>query len=137
MNLYRLLADIIVVLHLAYVAFVVLGLVAILLGLAWKRPWARNFWFRTIHFLTIAVVAAESLVGILCPLTEWEDQLRELAGESVEPGSFVGRWTHAILFLDISPTTFTISYCVFAAAVLLTWIFAPPRWPWRSNTRSS
>ena len=133
MNLYRILADAIVVMHLAYVAFVVLGMAAILVGLAFRQPWARNFWFRTTHFLMIAVVAAESLVGVLCPLTEWEDRLRELGGETAEPGSFVGRWTHAILFVDVSPSVFTVCYCIFGLAVLLTLIFAPPRWPWNGK----
>jgi len=135
MNLYRLLADAIVVIHLAYVAFVVLGMAAILIGLALKQSWARNFWLRAIHFLMIAVVALESLVGVLCPLTEWEDRLRELAGETAESGSFIGRWTHAILFIDVSPTALTIGYCIFAAVVLLTLIFAPPRWPRKKGPR--
>ena len=133
MSLYRFLADVIVVAHLAYVAFVVLGMAAILAGIALGWPWVRNFWFRAIHFLMIAVVSAESIGGILCPLTEWEDHLRELAGESNEPGSFIGRWTHALLFVDVSPSVLSVCYYVFGLAVLLTLIFAPPRWPWNGK----
>ena len=40
----------------------------------------RNFWFRGSHLGAIAVVAAESLVGFVCPLTTWENRLRLLAG---------------------------------------------------------
>ena len=92
MNVYRFLADAVVLVHLGYVAFVVLGMAAILAGVALRWPWVRNFWFRAVHFLMIAVVVAESLCGMLCPLTDWEDRLRELAGEPNEPGSFIGRW---------------------------------------------
>ena len=86
MNVYRFLADAVLLLHFVYVAFVVLGMAAILAGIALRWPWVRNFWFRIIHFLMIAVVAAESLCGVLCPLTEWEDTLRELAGEVERTG---------------------------------------------------
>ena len=76
MTLYRCLADAIVAIHFAYVAFVVVGMAAILLGLVFGWRFVRNFWFRGIHFLMIAVVAAESLADVICPLTTWEYQLR-------------------------------------------------------------
>ena len=129
MAFYRFLADAVVVVHLAYVACVVLGMAAILTGIVLHWRWVRNFWFRSVHFLMIAVVAAESLCGVLCPLTGWEDRLRELAGESSEPGSFVGRAVHSVLFLDVPPSVLAACYCAFTAAVLLTLILAPPRWP--------
>jgi hypothetical protein len=129
MFFYRFLADLIVVVHAAYIAFVVLGVPAILFG-AW-RGWrfARNFWFRVVHLLMIGVVALEAIVGVLCPLTEWEDQLREAAGQSVEQGSFVGRWVHQLIFVDLSFEAITVCYCVFAALVILMFITIPPRRP--------
>jgi hypothetical protein len=133
MNVYRVLADGVVLLHLIYVAFVVLGLAAIVAGIVFGWRWVRNFWFRVIHFLMIAVVVAESLAGVLCPLTEWEDSLRELGGEPNEPGSFIGRWTHDLLFVDVSPSVFVACYCLFGAAVLLAFVLAPPRWPGRKK----
>ena len=133
MAFYRFLADTIVVLHFAYVAFVVVGMAGIVVGTVRHWPWVRNFWFRGIHFLMIAVVAAESLGGILCPLTEWEDRLRERAGESTEPVSFVGRWVHRLLFFDLPPALLATCYCLFALAVLVMLIVAPPRWPWRRS----
>ncbi len=131
MAFYRFLADSVVVLHFAYVAFVVGGTAAIVAGVARRWQWVRNFRFRAIHFLMIAVVAAESLGGILCPLTEWEDRLREKAGESTEPVSFVGRWIHKLLFVDLPPSVLSTCYCLFGLAVLLLLVVAPPRWPWK------
>ena len=133
MNVYRFLADAVVLLHAVYVAFVVLGMAAILAGITLGWQWVRNFWFRIIHFLMIAVVLAESLCGVLCPLTQWEDRLRELAGEGNEPGSFIGRWLDRLLFVDVSPSVLAACYCVFGAAVLLTLLLAPPRWPRRKG----
>lgn len=131
MSLYRLLADGILAIHFAYVAFVVLGMAAILVGLVLHWDWVRNFWFRAVHLLLIAVVVFESVFGILCPLTEWENRLRELAGEDSAPGTFVARWMDRWLFVDLAPSTLLACYCLFGALVLATWFFAPPRWPKR------
>ncbi len=132
---YSLLADVIVVIHLAYVAFVVLGQAAILLGAALSWGWIRNLYFRLAHLGAIALVAAEALLGIVCPLTRWENQLRRLAGESVDGQSFVARWTHAVLFYRWPEHIFTTIYVAFAAAVLLTLWFVPPRMQTRGETR--
>lgn len=137
MDTYRLLADAIVAVHLVYVAFVVLGMVAILLGIALRWSWVRNFWFRTIHLLMIGVVVAESLCGVLCPLTEWENQLREASGDPNEAGSFVGRWAHELLFVDVPPWVMSICYAIFGLAVLATYLLAQPRWPWGERERPS
>jgi hypothetical protein len=131
MNIYRVLADLIVVLHFAYVAFVVFGMAAILLGIVRRWSWVRNFWFRMIHLAMIAIVVVESLCGILCPLTEWEDRLREASGAPNEPGTFIGRWAHDLLFLDVPHWVFPVCYVVFGLAVLLAFVVAPPRWPRR------
>lgn len=131
MNFYGLLADTIVVLHFAYVATVVGGLAVILLGLALRRSWARNFWFRSIHLAMIAIVVVEGWCGVLCPLTDWENQLRELGGQTTQTGSFIGRWVHDLLFVDMTPAELTVYYAAFGALVLLTFILAPPRWPRR------
>ena len=84
------LADLVLVIHAAFVAFVVVGLVLICVGRF--RGWAfvRNVWFRVAHLAAMGVVAAESLVGFICPLTMWEDQLRLLAGARQRyAGSFI------------------------------------------------
>jgi hypothetical protein len=131
MNIYRIFADLVVVFHLAYVSFVVLGLGAILLG-GWRKwDWVRNFWIRLLHFVMIAVVVLESLFGIVCPLTDWEDALREKAGETVTQGSFIGRMAHRLMYVHLSPGVLTTCYCVFGLAVLATLFLVPPRWPRR------
>ena len=84
-----------------------------------KWQWVRNFWFRIIHCLMIATVVVEALLGVSCPLTDWEDMLREKAGETVAQGTFIGRMLHRILFWDATPGTMTIIYCLFGLAVLL------------------
>jgi len=115
------------------VAFVVLGLVAILVGVARRWRWVRNFWFRILHFAAIALVAAEAILGMPCPLTTLENDLRQQAGEAVYPGSFIGHWAHNVLFYEAPQWIFGVLHCLFALCVLVTLILAPPRWPWSKS----
>ena len=75
-------ADAIVVFHFCYVVFAVGGELIVLLGwlLGWR--WIRNLAFRIVHLASVAVVAMEALIGVLCPLTDWEYRLRLLAGQT-------------------------------------------------------
>jgi hypothetical protein len=127
----KLLADLIVVFHAAYVSFVVFGLVAILIGAALRWEWVRNFWFRAIHLTMIGIVVLEALFGITCPLTDWEKQLRRKAGEAAYTGEFIGNWAHWLIFYDFPPWVFTLIYIVFGLSVLGAFILAPPRGPGR------
>ncbi|MGD0656029.1 MAG: DUF2784 domain-containing protein [Thermoguttaceae bacterium] len=127
------LADVVVTIHLALVGFIVMGMAAILLGIVLKWRWVRNFWFRTIHLAMIAVVVEKAILSVSCPLTDWENQLREMAGETVREGTFIGRMLHGVLFWDVSSGTLTIVYYLFGLAVLVVFFFAPPRWPWKKE----
>jgi hypothetical protein len=117
------LADLVLLVHFAFVLFVVGGLGLIWIGAAAGWPWVRNFWFRIAHVAAILFVAAESLAGVWCPLTVWEDALR---GRDEEK-SFIARWVHAVMFYDLPEWAFTVAYCVFGAVVVLTWCRVRPR----------
>ena len=71
-------------------------------------------------------------VGKICPLTIWENEMRETAGGEAYPGTFVGYYLQRVIYYDFPIWVFAIAYTVFAALVLITWIIWPPRWP-RSN----
>ena len=117
------LADFILVIHAAFVVFVVAGLGAIWVGIAMRASFARNPWFRGLHLAAIAFVVAESLLGYACPLTVWEDELR---GASAAQG-FIERWVHAWMFYEAPTWAFTVAYVAFAALVGATWWRFPPR----------
>lgn len=122
-----LLADLVVVGHLAIVLFIVGGLVAILVGarLGWR--WVRNPWFRVAHLAGIGIVAAEAWLGVDCPLTVLEAQLRARAGEAPQAGSFIGRGVQWLLYYDAPAWVFTTAYSVFGALVAAAWWWVPPR----------
>src|SRR5690349_16174158 len=116
------LADVVLVVHFAFVAFVVGGLFAIWAGAALGWRWVRGFWFRLLHLAAIVFVAAEALLGVMCPLTVWEDALR---GRRHDMG-FIARWIRSVMFYDLPPWVFTVAYVAFAIIVALTFWLVPP-----------
>src|SRR4051812_49396098 len=131
MLFYAVLADVLTSIHAVYVGFVVLGEVAILAGAAFGCRWARNPWFRSLHLLAIAIVAAEVFLHFDCPLTIWEGKLRALAGQETTTETFVGRLIHFI-FMDgenrWEPWVYEYLHVAFGVLVLLTFVLIPPRW---------
>ncbi len=127
MNVYSLLADLVVIVHGAYVGFVVFGLVAVLVGYLLRWQWVRNFWFRTIHLGMILVVVFEALAGIVCPLTTLENYLRDQAGQPAQSGTFMGQVVRDLLFYDAPQWVFTCAYGLFATLVLASFWLVPVR----------
>lgn len=124
-----LLADTILIFHFLFVLFVVGGLPAIWIGAWLKLEFVRNIWFRIIHLAAILFVVGESLFGIVCPLTIWEDNLRQLESDS----SFIQRWLHHILFYELPEGLLTIAYLLFAILIVATFLLILP---YHRNTRA-
>ncbi len=126
-SLSALLADAILALHVGIVAFVVFGQIAILIG-AWRRwRWIRNFRFRAAHLALLLFIALQAWLGQLCPLTIWEQALRERAGQDAYAGSFVEHWLSRLIFFDAPWWTFVAAYTAFAALALACWRWLPPQ----------
>jgi len=121
--IYSLLADVILVIHFAFVVFVVLGFVLILAGLLAKWSWIHHRAFRIAHLAAIAVVVLQAWLGQICPLTIWENALRQRAGQSAYDESFIQHWLHELLFYEAEPWVFTTLYTAFGALVVLTYVF--------------
>ena len=85
---WRVLADLLVVLHLAFVGFVIFG------GfLAWKWPQVV-----LAHLPALAWGLWVELSGQICPLTALEKHLRHLAGEAGYHGGFLHHYVLPILY---------------------------------------
>ena len=116
-------ADTLLYLHMLFVAFVVGALPAIWIGAYLRHRRVRSIVLRSAHLAAILFVTAESLLGIACPLTVWEDALR---GNKSELG-FVQRWVRELLFWDLPAWVFILLYCGFALLVIWTWVRIPPQ----------
>jgi hypothetical protein len=126
---YRLAADLVLIVHAAFIAFVVGALVAIVLGWWWGWKWVGNRWFRGAHLFCIAYVIAEAWLKIDCPLTVWENDLRLRGGqETYEAAGFIAHWLHRMIFFSAPPWVFTVCYTVFGLLVVAMMVLAPPRW---------
>lgn len=119
-------ADLILLAHFAFVLFVTAGLPLIWAGAALGWRWVRNFRFRAAHLAAILFVAGEALLGLVCPLTEWEDRLR---GGPAQEAGFIAHWVRRVLFWDFPPWVFTAVYVAFALAVLATFLLVRPDSP--------
>jgi hypothetical protein len=126
-GLARTLADVVLAVHVAVAAFVVLGLLVIFVGNLRGWRWVNNLAFRIAHLAAIAVVVAESWLGLVCPLTTLEMWLRAQAGGQTYGGGFIEHWLQQLLYYDAPAWVFVLGYTAFAAVVVATWWYFPPR----------
>jgi hypothetical protein len=85
---YRLAADLVLIVHLGFVAFVVFGAL-----LVWR--WPRLVWW---HLAAVAWGALTEFLGLVCPLTYLEVWLRELGGQAGYAGDFIDHYITAVLY---------------------------------------
>ena len=86
--IYRLAADLLLLIHVAFVFFVLFGAVAAL-----RRP--RVLW---LHFPAAVWGALIEFQGWICPLTPWENRLRTLGGQAGYPGGFMEHYVLPLLY---------------------------------------
>jgi hypothetical protein len=120
-------ADVVLVIHFAFAAFVVGTLPLVWLGACRGWSFVRNFWFRAAHLMAIGFVVAESLVGKVCPLTQWESHLRGTS--SGAEASFIQHWLQRLLFYEADERVLTVVYVLFLVAVLFSFKLVGPRYP--------
>jgi polyferredoxin len=131
---YAFIADVVVLIHALYVGFVVIGFVLVVAGAIVGWQWVHSFWFRLAHLAAIAVVCAEALAGVTCPLTSLEDLLRRRAGQAVYGRDFVGYWLDRIVFYNFPRWVFVDAYLIFMTIVVITLAAVPPYWPFGRNS---
>ena len=94
--MYLLLADLIVVLHLLFIVFAVLGGL-LLLG------WPRLIW---LHIPVVLWAALTEFLGLICPLTPLEIWLRQQAGADAYQGGFISQYLVPLIYPPgLSPGT--------------------------------
>ena len=123
---YQLLADAVLTLHFALVAFVVGGLVLVIIGNLRSWRWVNAIGFRLAHLSAIVVVVAEAWLGVACPLTNLEMWLRAKARGTTYSGSFIEHWVQRVLYYDAPSWVFVLGYSLFGLLVVATWFYFPP-----------
>ncbi len=120
-------ADAVLLVHVAFVAFVVLGQLYVMLG--WALSWrtARNRLFRHLHLAAIGVVVLQAWLGLVCPLTLLELHLRGGDAGWSEGQSFIGYWLSRLLYYQAPAWVFTTVYTLFGLVVLSCYLGYPPK----------
>ncbi|PLX79199.1 MAG: DUF2784 domain-containing protein [Desulfuromonas sp.] len=121
------LADAILVVHCAFIVFVVGGEACIVVGKFRGWSWVHNFNFRIWHLLAILFVIVQNWASQICPLTVWENALRNTAGEQSYSETFIEHWVGRLVYHAAPDWVFTATYSTFGALVILSWIWVRPR----------
>lgn len=120
-------ADLILIVHALFIAFVVFGLVLIIAGRFLSWAWVRNRWFRITHLICIGIVVAQSWLGMICPLTTWEMTLRRRAGGATYDESFISHWLGELIYYQAPWWVFVVAYTAFGSIVVFSWFWVRPR----------
>ena len=124
---YQLLANLVLAIHVAVVAFVVGGLACVVVGNLRGWDWVNRLWFRLAHLVAIGIVVAEVWLDVTCPLTSLEMWLRAAAGGPTYRVGFVEYWLQRLLYYDAPPWDFVLAYSLFGLLVVASWWYFPPR----------
>lgn len=118
--LLRLAADTLVLLHLAFILLVLFGG---LLVLRWRPA-------LLLHLPALAWGLAVEYLHLGCPLTTWENQLRNAAGDAGYPGGFIEHYLWPLIYpAGLTPT---VQLVLGSVALLLNLaVYACVAWRWR------
>jgi hypothetical protein len=133
----RLLADFVVVVHFAWILFMLAGIILTIcaaVGVYVLRVrggfWERYFdwWiFRTLHGLGIVFVAILPLIGRYCPLTIIEYILRRNNGQEVtESNFFIVRQIERFVYPEVDPELIVSITVIVAGITLFVYAARPP-----------
>lgn len=122
-------AQLVLAVHLLVIGFNLFGLIATPLGALRGWDFVRVRWWRALHLVSMAAVAAQAIAGRACFLTDWQAALAGAPG-AAEP--LLVRWVNAAVYWPIPLWVFTAAYVLLLAYVLALWRLVPPR-PWRAE----
>lgn len=120
--LWRMAADALVLVHLGFILFVLLG------GLLLLR-WPRLIW---LHMPAVAWGIVVECLHLGCPLTPWENQLRRAAGQAGYDGGFIEHYLIPLIYpAGLTPQ---IQLWLGAIVVLVNLsVYAWLIWRWRNK----
>jgi energy-coupling factor transporter transmembrane protein EcfT len=124
---YRILADVILVIHFSWVLFALFGFIITLLGFFWKKFFDK--WVvRTIQAGGILLVGILTNLKKACPLTLWENTLRAKYDPSlVYRESCIIFYVKKLLYPNIDPSIIRGVTTFIASFSIIMFIVRPPK----------
>jgi hypothetical protein len=118
-----LLADLVLIVHLAFVVFVLCGG---LLVLRWR-------WIAWLHLPAVAWGAVVEFTGWICPLTPLENWLRSQSGGTAYRSDFIAQYLLSVLY----PGDLTRNIQLLLGTVVIVLNVAVYWWIWRMQARAA
>ncbi len=109
-------ADLLVLIHLAFIIFVIFGGILIF---KWR-------WIIYLHIPAVIWAALIEFKGWICPLTPWENQLRQAGGEAGYTGGFIEHYIIPIIYPDKLTLETQIIFGIFVIVInviIYSWVF--------------
>ena len=117
-----LIADIVLFFHFCIFVFITFGFVLIPIGYNFNWIWIKNKKLRLLHFGMMIFVTFETILGLSCPLTVLENNLRGINENQL----FLSRWITEVIYWDFPSEFFLILYCLCLGWTFLIWKKYPP-----------
>jgi hypothetical protein len=108
-------ADAVVVLHLLWIVFLILGVL----------PGKRWAWLMWTHIASLTFSIALQVFGWICPLTYLEVWLRRLGGAQPYEGTFIRHYVERMVYTEIPRAALLVSTLIVVALSL--WLYLKPR----------
>jgi Protein of Unknown function (DUF2784) len=121
-------ANFILVIHFAWVAWMISGILLAVLGFKWPRLWGWRI-FRIAHLIGLVGTATVPIwAGGICPLSALDWQMRAPDLASGQPQPFLVYWLDRLLYWDVDPLVLSLAIAAGALLTVIIFIFHPP---WR------
>ena len=108
-------ADAVVVLHLFWIVFLVLG----------ALPGSRWRWVRWTHLAALGFSIALQAFGWICPLTHLEVWLRKRGGAQPYEGTFIRQYIEQVVYAEVPHAALFAGTLIVTALSL--WLYLRPR----------
>ena len=113
-------AETVLAAHIAIILFNLFGLIVVPIGAARGWHFVHIAWWRVLHVVLLATVAAQAVVGRACILTLWQS---DLAGSRGSPTPLIMSLVDRLIFWRLPIWVFAALYAaVFGYAVALLWL---------------
>ena len=117
-----LIADFVLLVHFCIVIFISFGFILIPVGYSFDWIWIKKRYLRLLHAGMMSFITFETLLGMICPLTIIENNLRGIN----ENHSFISMWVSEIIYWNLPSKFFVILYCILLLWTFLMWKIYPP-----------
>ena len=117
------LATAVLLIHIFLILFIVGLFFLVPIGYKYNWNWQKSQRLRFLHLILISIVTFETLVGISCPLTVIENNLRGIYISN----SFIDLILQKIVYWEFPTIVFLLLYSLCLFWTILMWFIFPPK----------